>query len=428
MKGLKSALALLCVAVVLIGGAMHYSEEYVAEVNEAELNDILSIYYGQREGEFTGECAVSTYGVFDGKSRNAVIEEWKEDLNLEVKDVKVEYSIEEIVHNTADEVQLLVYEWTWVDYVSETDGTEDTMGFGTDHLMTFSKETYGLELMNDVYSEVIGYESGTEEELEALYVEAQLAEEAASIMCEETDIYEEAAMQGEYDIATCESEPLPKYVASSAVAYSNKWCGRSEKEGTDWMMTPSKYNPSYYYYAGKDCCNFISQCLYAGGLPMSSTWKAELNTSGVVQAADDSLETTYAWMNTDGLQKYWKSQGFTVRRITSSSDAIIGNPIFWLATDGYDNNHITLIVGTDANGRVLVNGHNPDMYRYPMNLSEYKFYMLDVAHDLTYKYVSNTWHYLYCDYCGYSQTDYHTFYTSNGTTFTCTGCGYKKNW
>lgn len=35
----------------------------------------------------------------------------------------------------------------------------------------------------------------------------------------------------------------------------------------------NKRNYNYNYYSGKNCANFVSQCLVAGGIPTSSTWK-----------------------------------------------------------------------------------------------------------------------------------------------------------
>ena len=32
------------------------------------------------------------------------------------------------------------------------------------------------------------------------------------------------------------------------------------------------YNEDYYYYSNGDCTNFVSQCMYAGGIPMNDIW------------------------------------------------------------------------------------------------------------------------------------------------------------
>ena len=70
------------------------------------------------------------------------------------------------------------------------------------------------------------------------------------------------------------------YNASAAVSYSNLWCGNPNEGTTSGTMSPANYNPNFYYIPGADCCNFVSQCLYARGLPMKNNWTATFNTSG----------------------------------------------------------------------------------------------------------------------------------------------------
>ena len=49
-----------------------------------------------------------------------------------------------------------------------------------------------------------------------------------------------------------------KYAAKKAIEYAKTW----------W----NKRNKSYYTYRKNDCTNFVSQCLFVGGLLMSNTW------------------------------------------------------------------------------------------------------------------------------------------------------------
>ncbi|APM40804.1 amidase domain-containing protein [Clostridium kluyveri] len=51
------------------------------------------------------------------------------------------------------------------------------------------------------------------------------------------------------------------YNRSSAVSYMNSY----------WNI----YNPSYTNHYPDDCCNFVSQILYSGGVPGSSSWYAD---------------------------------------------------------------------------------------------------------------------------------------------------------
>ena len=44
------------------------------------------------------------------------------------------------------------------------------------------------------------------------------------------------------------------YSTSDAISYANRYCGT--------------YNSAYNKYDGKDCANFVSQCMHAGGFSM----------------------------------------------------------------------------------------------------------------------------------------------------------------
>ena len=69
------------------------------------------------------------------------------------------------------------------------------------------------------------------------------------------------------------------YSPDKAIAYADKWA--------------TSRNPAYRQYPGVDCCNFVSQCLYAGGMPKNSEW----------------YPASYAWINCSGAISNFKKYG-----------------------------------------------------------------------------------------------------------------------
>lgn len=100
--------------------------------------------------------------------------------------------------------------------------------------------------------------------------------------------------------------------------------------GNHTHMNVSKYNPSYKYYCGNDCANFVSQALYAGGVPTDSTWQPE----------------SHDWVNVNGLysyfhdtKSYWVTSNFT--------DCAAGGVIFYPGSNG-GFSHVALCVLNDS--------------------------------------------------------------------------------
>ncbi len=63
-----------------------------------------------------------------------------------------------------------------------------------------------------------------------------------------------------------------------------------------------KYNYEYIFFTGKasDCANFVSQCVYAGGLKMNDEWRMK-NVNGFISFFADKLPTgkdDYLWTRT----------------------------------------------------------------------------------------------------------------------------------
>lgn len=58
---------------------------------------------------------------------------------------------------------------------------------------------------------------------------------------------------------------ITSYVPSAAVNYALKWAGNENSSSPDYH----KHNPNYIYFSDVDCTNFVSQCLYAGHIPMN---------------------------------------------------------------------------------------------------------------------------------------------------------------
>lgn len=122
------------------------------------------------------------------------------------------------------------------------------------------------------------------------------------------------------------------YNPVAAIAYADRWA-------------MSANTGSYVFHNGVDCANFVSQCLFAGGLPQSSTWKPE----------------SVAWVNCQAQQSYFGSL-YSAPVTASASTVKIGNPVYydWTGDGHYD--HTAICVGTDAAGNPIVDAHTNARY------------------------------------------------------------------
>mgnify|MGYP000010238872 CR=1 FL=1 len=93
------------------------------------------------------------------------------------------------------------------------------------------------------------------------------------------------------------------YSPQKAITYSNTYA-----------INPNKMNTlgvGYNVYS-RDCTNFVSQCLYAGGLSQDSTWKSIPNWHGNTVVRVDSTQ----WVNANSLKEYSKGS----ERFVTSKD------------------------------------------------------------------------------------------------------------
>lgn len=126
------------------------------------------------------------------------------------------------------------------------------------------------------------------------------------------------------------------YDAGKAIAYADRY----------WKH----YNRRYVEYRGLDCCNFVSQCLYAGGMPQTSSW----------------FPNSVPWINVPAAMKHFKQYGAYVTADNGSVRR--GNPVYydWQGDGVYD--HTTICVGTNASGMPVVDGHTTNVFHVPWRM------------------------------------------------------------
>ena len=125
------------------------------------------------------------------------------------------------------------------------------------------------------------------------------------------------------------------YSSSKAITYSDKYA-----------LSPNSLNTvgeGYNVYS-KDCTNFVSQCLYEGGLTQDSQWKSTLTWQGNVPRRTDST----IWTVADDFKNYLISSG---RSIKIGSWSLNGSPAPY-RTFAYTNNSNNLT--TTNQGRVVL--------------------------------------------------------------------------
>lgn len=155
----------------------------------------------------------------------------------------------------------------------------------------------------------------------------------------------------------------------AAVAYANQFCGDAPGCGNN-----QRYNRDYQDYnpRGGDCTNFISQVLFAGGIPMNRYWRYN----------HEEDEGSGAWITAPGLVSFLKSSGHA-KLVASGSYALVtrrtakfpegavealrpGDVISYQKGDE-PITHSAVVVGYDAKGVPLTDTHTADRYQVPFD-------------------------------------------------------------
>ncbi len=88
-------------------------------------------------------------------------------------------------------------------------------------------------------------------------------------------------------------DPTGYYNRNNAVSYARKWTGYTNKNIRIW-------NPKYKYYWNGDCANFVSQCLHAGGINMTSSWYSRKKYYSLISLG--GMAISYSW----DIAKAWR--------------------------------------------------------------------------------------------------------------------------
>lgn len=124
------------------------------------------------------------------------------------------------------------------------------------------------------------------------------------------------------------------YNAETSVNYAKLWAnGR---------------NPDYTDYHSNDCANFVSQCIYAGGIPTSSQWKPD----------------SVAWINVIKFYDYMLGKTYISSNI-SSDNAKKGDIIEFYENNSSTWSHAAILTGYDSSGW-LYSGHSNNRLNWPL--------------------------------------------------------------
>jgi len=114
----------------------------------------------------------------------------------------------------------------------------------------------------------------------------------------------------------------------------------------------SSYNPMFRAFPD-DCTNFVSQCLWAGGMPMEVTARRDTGWWYLGPADQWSL----SWAVAHSLRWYLEVSGRAERRETAR-ELELGDVISYDWNRDFTWTHSTIVVGFDPAGEPLVAAHS----------------------------------------------------------------------
>lgn len=352
----------------------------------------------------------------DAVSRIDAFADFETRLEVTFNAVEITPIVVEILSYSDEELIVNVFEMTTIEYyAAEEIETLDIMGYCTEHELTLGLVNGEYLVQADSYDErMITGACSADVALTAITNDLAVEDFILSVEGGETNVASVEATSATYNV-------------NDAIDYANTWCGVSAAKdyagsGVTEAYATSLYNSAYQYFAGSDCANFVSQCLYAGGLGTDGTWYAYSS----------------AWVNAKALHRYLATKYTTVR--ATNSNVFPGNPVYWWNGDVSSDSdspsgHQMICTGYNSSGVPVVNGHSYNMFRVPITNylnSGNGLYTAQITTSNQHSHVSTgiyqcneSSHYIICKMCRNTGYNYvaHTVVTSGSSQY-CSVCGY----
>lgn len=312
----------------------------------ANFEEALSEYFEMREATFTNNSRTIDYtNVVVSKNVKEDNDNRKEQIVSKMQNIDkifaievqtTPYVLEQSVKSNGN-IEATVYEWTWIEYNSTGTGyATDELGYATIHEMLFVPTSNGYKIERDTY-----FEGNTTGAISSDY-EPEIVEE-------EEIIFDISFAEGNANVSR-------SYSPSAAANYADRWVTDINASNYDELYSvPRKYNTAVYGYIPRnDCANYVSQCLYAGGLEETDDWYFE-RPIGENESTENCCPIT--WISTGNLAGYLLAQGYG-SVVATNNNVKMGNPV-------YVSGHIVICVGESSDGTPIINGHTNDMYHCP---------------------------------------------------------------
>lgn len=279
---------------------------------------------------------------------------------------KKEYNLDSLI--------MYVYEWTTLDCINGS-GKTDICGYGTTHKLTFDTTLSIPVLVDDYYNEGPLTDMKSSSYTNSIYEPYTLVGEKTHSKEIETEISKIGIRTSDLKTKTKKLEIsnlnikrkpniiLLTYYSNLAANYADMYVGPYDL--SDTLRDYNYYSSAYKNLTTADCVNYVSQCMYSGGMTMSGNWYYNWNNT-YATTADDYYGS--AWTSTTSHRSYFSSIGTLIVN-PSNSQIIVGSPVYydWDANGSW--NHTAICVGTNANGTKIINQHNYDYYHVVWNYS-----------------------------------------------------------
>lgn len=275
------------------------------------------------------------------KTKLEWMDKWYKSINEGINDYSIYIDINEIkVHSEYIYVKANYGE----DLINETSSDVVQKIRNQEHKLVLKNTSNNIMIINDYYQDELAEEFFSVEDNDFTVVNEKVSKNLKNASNNyQKYIKNIDKLSKEHKSNLKQANYLSKLESISSRAYSSYDGAKARNYAAKYALS---YNSNYSNYNGRggDCTNFVSQCIYAGGIPTDATWKKNSN----------------AWIRVTELRN-WLVKKRYAKEFTWQSNAKEGDLVqLYNSSNGWYHSLIITYKRTD--GQLFVSSHSADYY------------------------------------------------------------------